>query len=83
MQPNKRVNQTWPWPFQLFLLALVIMIMSWASGCASMHKPDETAQARAKDHYECEHEAYASTEGAPTLIAGGLYRDCMRARGYH
>jgi len=51
-------------------------------GCATMHKPDETPEQKAQDRYECEREAYTAAGGNSRLLSNGLYRDCMRARGY-
>lgn len=51
------------------------------SACATMTKPGMTEESKAKDRYECEHEAL-DTRHAGGLMVNGLYRDCMRARGY-
>lgn len=82
MQHKKDLNKTWPWPVQLFLLALAVGIMLWASGCTTLTKSGMTPESKAKDRYECEREAYQAANGAPGLLSNGLYRDCMRARGY-
>lgn len=75
--------KTWPWYVQLFLLWLAVTIMSWAvNGCTTMTKPDMTAQSKAQDRYACEQEAYQAAGGNAWMLSNGLYRDCMRARGY-
>ena len=51
-------------------------------GCATMTKPGMTPESKAKDRYECEQEAYTAAGGNAALLSNGLYRDCMRARGY-
>lgn len=50
--------------------------------CATMVKPGMTADSKAKDRYECEQEVYHVAGGNPWMLSNGLYRDCMRARGY-
>ncbi len=57
----------------------VILLCTALSAC-TMAKPGMTPDSKAKDRYECEKEAYDSN--ARGLQLDGLYRDCMRARGY-
>lgn len=47
-----------------------------------MTKPDMTEDGKAKDRYACEQETYQAAGGNLGLLSNGLYRDCMRARGY-
>lgn len=51
------------------------------SACA-MTKPGMTPETKAKDRYDCEQQAYALAQGNPWMLSNGLFRDCMRARGY-
>lgn len=59
-----------------------ILLCAALAGCASMSKPGMTAESKAKDRYECEQETYAAAAGHVGMLSNGLYRDCMRARGY-
>lgn len=47
-----------------------------------MTRPDTTPEAKAKDRYACEQETYQAAAGSVGMLSNGLYRDCMRARGY-
>lgn len=60
--------------------AVLLCAAATAAGCATLHKPGETPEGKAQDRYQCEKEAYDSR--AHGLERNGLYRDCMRARGY-
>lgn len=60
----------------------LVLVAALLAGCA-LTNPNVTPGQQAKDKYECEHEAYSSTQGAATFVADGLYRDCLRARGYN
>lgn len=62
--------------------ALILLCVA-LTGCATMHQtPRESTDQHAKDHYECEQETYAAAQGHIGMLSNGLYRDCMRARGY-
>lgn len=41
-----------------------------------------TDEGKAKDRYECETQAYQLAGANPMMLSNGLYRDCMKARGY-
>lgn len=62
--------------------AMLLLCVVAAAGCSTMTKPGMTPESKAKDRYECEQEAYAAANGNAGLLSNGLYRDCMRARGY-
>lgn len=64
---------------QLILLGVVIYLLT---GCATMHKPGETPEGKAQDRYTCEQQTYVAAGGNTMLLSNGLYRDCMRAKGY-
>lgn len=64
------------------LIRMRYLIVLLLAGCTTMTKPDMTADGKAKDRYECEQETYHATGGNAMLLSNGLYRDCMRARGY-
>jgi hypothetical protein len=54
-------------------------------GTISMRHDDKTGmtpESKAKDRYECEQQTYQAANGNMGLLSNGLYRDCMRARGY-
>jgi hypothetical protein len=52
------------------------------AGCTTLTKPGMTPESKAKDKYECEQEVYHAAGGNVGMLSNGLYRDCMRARGY-
>lgn len=52
------------------------------TACSTLTKPGMTPESKAQDRYECEHEAYRIAAGNPWMVSNGLYRDCMKARGY-
>lgn len=58
------------------------MLALLVAACATMHKPGETVDGKAQDKYACEQEVYAVANGNPMMLSNGLYRDCMRAKGY-
>jgi hypothetical protein len=63
----------------------ILFVAVWlavGAACATMTKPGMTVQSKAQDRYQCEQEAYKAAHGNPWMISNGLYRDCMRARGY-
>ena len=62
--------------------SVAIALCALLAGCATMHKPGETPESKAKDRYECEMQVYQVSNGNPGMVSNGLYRDCMRARGY-
>jgi hypothetical protein len=51
--------------------------------CSTMVKSGMTPESKAKDRYECEQDVYKVANGNPGMLSNGLYRDCMRARGYN
>lgn len=60
----------------------ILLAAAMLAGCATMHKADETPEGKARDRYACEQEVYQVAGGNPYMLSNGLYRDCMRARGY-
>jgi hypothetical protein len=66
---------------KLVTIGISLAIAS-ATGCA-LHKPGETSESNAQDQNQCEHEAYEASGGSPGLLSNGVYRDCMRAKGYN
>lgn len=61
---------------------MVVAFATALSSCATMTKPGITIESKARDRYECEQQTYAAASGNALLVSNGLYRDCMRARGY-
>lgn len=61
---------------------LPVMAAMLLTGCATMVKPGMTPDSKAADRYACEQEAYTAAAGNAFMLSNGLYRDCMRARGY-
>lgn len=63
------------------LIHMRYVILLLLAGC-TMTKPDMTPEGKAKDRYECEQETYHAARGNTMMLSNGLYRDCMKARGY-
>jgi hypothetical protein len=63
-------------------LTVFLVVCAVLPACTTMTKPDMTTESKARDRYECEQQAYAAAGGNALLLSNGLYRDCMRARGY-
>lgn len=74
--PHARLSFKQGFPASLIAMSLL------ATGCATMHKAGETVDGKARDRYECEQEVYTVAAGNAFMLSNGLYRDCMRARGY-
>lgn len=72
----KPINQPKPRRAAPVLAAMLL------TGCATMVKPGMTPDSKAADRYACEQEAYTAAAGNAFMLSNGLYRDCMRARGY-
>ena len=60
----------------------LICAVAAVAGCTTLTKPGMTPESKAKDKYECEQQVYQVAGGNPGMLSNGLYRDCMRARGY-
>lgn len=63
-------------------LKIVAGVALLLTGCSTMTKPGMTPESKAQDRYACEQEVYKVAQGNPGMLSNGLYRDCMRARGY-
>lgn len=61
---------------------LIVLAAATLAGCATMTKPGMTPESKAKDRYDCEQQTYQAANGNTMMLSNGLYRDCMRSKGY-